>query len=642
MSFNSKYTGQQVEEILDIAGQPKIIKYTHQELYNLYISDSLIPGQMYAITDYECSYKHPSSGSDAVFEMTIPSEDVKYIILTALDTNRFDYSVQYIRHEGFAKILECKYAIDPEEIPFTMGMEVPAKGAVFYMKDEYENECSYDFKHVKFRRYAIKDVTANMDINDGTGGVAGPYKCMMTDTAYTFSDPRTVIGSGDSWDTTFIPALFNGKWGSLVSYSANIGNYIDDFIKTNIKPYQNEEYPWDKYLSWQTNMRESGGLSDAVNRGKSPETVKVYGQANVEVDINDYKDRYTFDYNGMDLSEMKNSVGQPRVRNMSIINTYCGHAIPATEVLPNTIIAVSERTMANDNTLVQASKFVSDTGVAGVKNNTILLRAESGYDYARISNLEFSDGGFNDTFRCNLFILGCLSRFVKITACKNNLIIGDLYNFTIQNGMTSNVLFGMYNSITGLTLEYSLLYGDFYKVQYEGDKLKNTEDGNYWYDTVWRDWFAYNIIGPNQYSSFQPHFNNNTIRGCYNKGVEWHPTNQGSSFGRCVWGTNIGYTSTSGGIKFNSLIRTDISPCAFKEVSVTNSTGQKLFNNDQIPVPTIQNCDIRSYRGDPQTITTDLTESQLQKLSSETNHRYILTTIDDKWKLLYQNGQEVE
>lgn len=60
------------------------------------------------------------------------------------------------------------------------------------------------------------------------------------------------------------------------------------------------------------------------------------------------------------------------------------------------------------------------------------------------------------------------------------------------------------------------------------------------------------------------------------------------------------------------------------------------------PVPTIQNCDIRSYRGDPQTITTDLTESQLQKLSNDSNHRYILTTIDDKWKLLYQNGQEVE
>jgi hypothetical protein len=48
---------------------------------------------MYAITDYECSYKHPSSGNDEVFEMTIPSEDVKYIILTAIDTDRFDYSV---------------------------------------------------------------------------------------------------------------------------------------------------------------------------------------------------------------------------------------------------------------------------------------------------------------------------------------------------------------------------------------------------------------------------------------------------------------------------------------------------------------------------------------------------------------------
>jgi hypothetical protein len=118
-----------------------------------------------------------------------------------------------------------------------MGMEVPAKGAVFYMKDEYENECSYDFKHVKFRRYAIKNITANMDINDGSGEIAGPYKCMMTDTAYKFSDTRAVIGSGDNWDKTFIPALFNGKWGNLVSYSGDIGNYDDAFIINNIKPY---------------------------------------------------------------------------------------------------------------------------------------------------------------------------------------------------------------------------------------------------------------------------------------------------------------------------------------------------------------------------------------------------------------------
>jgi hypothetical protein len=169
----------------------------------------------------------------------------------AIDIDKFDYDVQYIREDGYAKIMECKYTIDPQECPYTANMTTYSpKGAVFYMKDEYENECSYDFKHVKFRRYAVKDITANMDPNDGTGGVAGPYKCLATETSYVFSDARAMIGSGDAWDKTFIPALFNGKWGSLVSYSANIGNYSDDFIITNIKPYQNEQYSWDKYLAW--------------------------------------------------------------------------------------------------------------------------------------------------------------------------------------------------------------------------------------------------------------------------------------------------------------------------------------------------------------------------------------------------------
>lgn len=640
MGYESKYTGAEIEQILDNSIQ-KTIEIPYSELLNMYKNKQLVPGQMYAITDYECSYKHPSSGSDEVFEMTIPSEDVKYIILTAIDTDRFDYSVQYIRHEGFAKILECKYAIDPEEVPFTTGMTIPAKGAVFYMKDEYENECSYDFKHVKFRRYAIKNITANMDINDGTGETAGPYKCMMTDTAYKFSDTRAVIGSGDNWDKTFIPALFNGKWGNLVSYSGDIGNYDDAFIINNIKPYQNEQNSWDKYLAWQKDMRETGGLSSSINRGKSPETVKVYGQANVEIDPNDYKDRYTFDYNGQDLSEMYTSTGSPKVRNMAIINTYCGYKYPTTEVLPNTIIAVSENAIESDNTIVQTSKFTSDTGVAGVKNNTILLRAEEGYNYSRISNLEFIDGEWNSAFRCNLFIIG-MANDCNIVACMNNLLIGDFFKFDIKDYMSRNVLFGYYSNLKGYTLNDSLLYSDFYKVQYEGQAIKDTADGNYWYDTVWRDWFAYNIIGPNQYSSFQPHFNTNTVRGCYNKGAEWHPTNQGSSYGRCVWGTNIQYSATSGGIKFNDLIRVDIAPHAFMTVAITNSKGQEMFNNDQIAVPNIYNCDIRSRNGNPQTITTDLTESQLSKLSNDGNNRYVLTTIDDKWKLLYQNGVEVQ
>lgn len=637
MSFNSKYTGQQVEKILDIANQPKIIKYTHQELYDLYINKQLIPGQLYAITDYDCSYIHPSGGNDEKFEMQVRADDVKYIILLAIDIDKFDYNVQYIREDGYAKIIECKYTIDPQECIFTANMTTYSpKGAVFYMKDEYENECSYDFKHVKFRRYAIKDITANMDPNDGTGGVAGPYKCSATENSYVFSDTRAMIGSGDNWDKTFIPALFNGKWGSLVSYSANIGNYSDEFILQAVKPYQNTAYPLDAYLAWQTDMRETGGVSQGSNKGPC----KVYGQAIVNVDSQDYKDLYTFSYEEQDASEMLSST-RPIVANNSIINTYCGFARPSGEILPNTVIIISKSATNLSNTVVFASKLISDTGVAGVRGNTILLRPIPGYDYAQMSNLKCEDSQLNSGFRSNLFISYKLSGST-LNGCIANLIIGDLANVHISDTINGNVLFGYYNSIKGHTLGESLLYGDFYKVQYEGQAIKNTADGNYWYNTVWRDWFSYNIIGPNQYSSFQPHFNTNTVRGCYNKGVEWHPTNQGSSFGRCVWGTNIGYTSTSGGIKFNSLIRTDISPCAFKEVSVTNSTGQELFNNEQIPVPTIQNCDIRSYRGNPQTITTDLTESQLQKLSNGTNHRYILTTIDDKWKLLYQNGQEVD
>lgn len=178
------------------------------------------------------------------------------------------------------------------------------KGVIWYMKDANGNSCTYDFKHIKFRRWKITDITANMEKDTGSGGTAGPFKVGMGSSTYNWSDNRHRIGAGESSETTMIPAIFNGTWAACTSdLSTNpglesaISSFHSDYSLQCHKPYNNTTYSDDGYLSWTTDMRSSDGISPASNKG----TCTVYGMSNVTVTTS-FKDVYTF-YNDGDASE---------------------------------------------------------------------------------------------------------------------------------------------------------------------------------------------------------------------------------------------------------------------------------------------------------------------------------------------------
>ena len=636
---------------IDAIGDYGLIEGTYDEIYMLWWKGELIPGRKYAINDYECCYIHPSGGTDEKIELRHAATDVVYIILTATSTDKFDYNVQYIRTGSKPKIIECKYTINSQEIPFTKGMtKYSPKGTVFYMKDEFGNECTYDFKHVRFRRYAITDITANMDINDGTGGFAGPYRCMNTDNCYKFSDTRKYVGSGDEWENTFIPALFNGKWGSLCdplansSYASQIpSNYSDDYIKEAIKPYKNTTYPWDKYLSWQTNMREQYGLSAPTNQGPC----QIYGQANVEVDSSDYKLRYTFDYNGEDASDMyvKNDTNKlPIVANNSILYNVYGNFSKVGEQLPNNVIAISTSAYNySTDTIISAVKIVSESATIPIFN-TFLIRNINNRSDSGFKDMVMSDGAaqactgnlmiFKTTYGCNL------------SAFQNNLLVGQMLFFNANSYMKYNVLFGTFNCITCNTCDWNLLWGSETTVKYESDTSYHSCKGNdYWYNVEWRDFFYSNVMGPFQYSSFGPHVNGNTFRTVYNKGVSIAATFQLNSLGQCAWGVHFDYGGSTQYTKFGNLAKVRLDASPFASNHITTSSGVEKFNNSQTPVPNIFDCDVKSSLGTSQTISSNLSSTALNRLSvyreTQNRSRTILTHLGGKWKLYEVNGVEI-
>lgn len=61
---------------------------------------------------------------------------------------------------------EIKYCLDNDETRFVWADEENGKGVIYYMKDEFNNECSYDFKNIQFIRQLDED--GNLDLENGS------------------------------------------------------------------------------------------------------------------------------------------------------------------------------------------------------------------------------------------------------------------------------------------------------------------------------------------------------------------------------------------------------------------------------------------------------------------------------------------
>ena len=102
---------------------------------------------------------------------------------------------------------------------------VPSKGTIYYLKDEFENECSYDFKNVLYKRYRITDCPKHSDW-------VGTYHGM------DWVDYETIDKNDFKWYYTFslneTEETDDIRDGSLYTNTDNI--YRQNRIGENIAP----------------------------------------------------------------------------------------------------------------------------------------------------------------------------------------------------------------------------------------------------------------------------------------------------------------------------------------------------------------------------------------------------------------------
>ena len=148
-----------LDEKIDTSVISKMVSITYDEIKVLREQSKLKPGQFYRITDYVTTTTQENTQSAGhVFD----------VIVLATDVDTLNENAKAIKHEGdtyFANsdldAWEIKYDLDNDITKYAWADETNGKGVIFYMKDEWNNECPYDFKNIQFKRWAITEFTRN-------------------------------------------------------------------------------------------------------------------------------------------------------------------------------------------------------------------------------------------------------------------------------------------------------------------------------------------------------------------------------------------------------------------------------------------------------------------------------------------------
>ena len=127
------------------------------ELVSLKDNGELKPGRKYRITDYVTTTTQENTQSAGhQFD----------IIVEALNENTLSENAKAIQNENDGyfdesnlEAWELKYCLDNDNDRFTWADTTNGKGVIYYMKDEFNNECPYDFKNIQFVRYKLNPPT---------------------------------------------------------------------------------------------------------------------------------------------------------------------------------------------------------------------------------------------------------------------------------------------------------------------------------------------------------------------------------------------------------------------------------------------------------------------------------------------------
>ena len=147
---------------------------TYAELKALRDAGKLLAGRKYRITDFVTTTTQVDTRSAGhAFD----------IIVVADDESTLNENARAILHKGDTYFAGCKlgawelkYCLDNDTTRFAWADATNGKGVVWWMKNEWDNECYYDFKNIQYKRYKVISVAQNFADSEYVGKYVGIYE----------------------------------------------------------------------------------------------------------------------------------------------------------------------------------------------------------------------------------------------------------------------------------------------------------------------------------------------------------------------------------------------------------------------------------------------------------------------------------
>lgn len=405
----------------------KIISVTYLQLIDIASSYSLIPGMKYRITDYT-AFTDPNAVS---FSSAKNRFD---IIVTALSDNKLSENASAIRcdtdpanyfpeYTNFAA-WEIKYTIFNDISKYDWVDGTDGRGVIYYMKDDNNNECGYDFKSIRFRRFGISSsqttlknyLTVNgYDIESSqykqrlawSTTLQAPYgDCVVDafdqDLYYTFNH---ISGTSGTYGTNKDQSTFNfnDNFSSAFLGSDFLYNLNEHVFASNniIKPYIKKVVKNDRdyQIQYLNNIVLAGTRKNDNNNPNSP---------------------------------IINNIFKPNCKNM----TFFGASIVSNEIGSGSFNNIfGARAMFNKaDSQLQNNCFGHETQTNKLGNRFINNNIESGFEHNNIGN----------NFQGNYINFGFYSNYIGHDFVSNTSEGGFIFN-NIGNDTNANYFEGDFN-----------------------------------------------------------------------------------------------------------------------------------------------------------------------------------------------------
>ena len=146
------------------SGVGPTVNKTWAELKAMRDGGTLVPGQWYRITDYTCTTTQVDTQSAGhVFDIIVRA-DANNVLNENAYAAKHSGDTYFTNANAKLNAWELKYSLDNDTTKYYWADSTNGKGVIYYMKDEWNNECPYDFKNIQFKRYKITACTKSPNL----------------------------------------------------------------------------------------------------------------------------------------------------------------------------------------------------------------------------------------------------------------------------------------------------------------------------------------------------------------------------------------------------------------------------------------------------------------------------------------------